>query len=87
MVVKGHIPYRTCVSCRKKAQAKDLIKLKLVEGELTVIRDGRFVEGRGCYVCPSESCIEKARRKNLFSRALKSPVSANFAGIDLSKEG
>ncbi len=67
--------------------ARHLIRFKIVNDKLCVIPQGKFVEGRGCYVCPSEDCLKTATRKNLFSRALKSPVSALSVEIDLTKEG
>ncbi len=87
MTNRGHVPLRTCISCRKKLPVRNLLRFKLLGGRLTVAPEGHFVEGRGCYVCPSEACFKKATRKNLFSRALKSPVSADDVGIDFSKEG
>ena len=64
-----------------------LIRFKIVNGKVCVIPHGTFAEGRGSYVCPSEDCLKTATRKNLFSRALKSPVSALSVEIDLTKEG
>ncbi len=64
-----------------------LRKFKVVGGEVTLIPHGRFEEGRGCYLCLSDSCLKKAISKNLFSRALKSPVSAPVVEIDYTKEG
>ncbi len=87
MTNRGHVPLRTCISCRKKLPVGSLLRFKLLSGKLTVVSQGHFVQGRGCYVCPSEACLKKAARKNLYSRALKSAVSAHDAGIDFSKEG
>ena len=87
MTNRGHVPHRTCISCRKKLPVNELVRFKLSGDKLKIVSQGPFVGGRGCYVCPSEACLRNATRKNLFSRALKSPVSVDDAGIDFSKEG
>ena len=66
---------------------QQLIKFNAVDNVLTLVTNNRFSAGRSCYLCSSEACYKKAVSKNLFSRALKSPVSAHTVEIDFTKEG
>jgi predicted RNA-binding protein YlxR (DUF448 family) len=42
-------------------------------GEI-LVDTGGGTPGRGCYVCPGESCVTEARRKKSISRSLKHEV-------------
>jgi predicted RNA-binding protein YlxR (DUF448 family) len=53
---RGHVPLRTCVACRKKRPKVEMMRFS-AGGVGSVNRDG---EGRGMYLCPDISCLEKA---------------------------
>jgi predicted RNA-binding protein YlxR (DUF448 family) len=60
---------RTCVGCRRKLAAADLIRLAVnVEGRVTV---GRTLSGRGAWLCASSACAEAADRSGSAARTLK----------------
>lgn len=73
---KGHVPLRTCVGCRKRRPPGELLRFT-VSGETVVLSTGKDRgKGRGCYVCPTEKCIEIAMRTKAVSRALRSHVTS-----------
>jgi predicted RNA-binding protein YlxR (DUF448 family) len=49
-----------------------MIKLKASDGWLVVMEQKETLNGRGCYVCPTLECVEKARKKRKLQKALKS---------------
>ncbi|MBN2169026.1 MAG: YlxR family protein [Actinobacteria bacterium] len=56
---------------------EDLLRVGREEnGKLSLVQAGHRskVSGRGCYICPSVECIEKARKSGGVSRALKYEV-------------
>ena len=63
-------PERTCVSCRKKGEKGELIRLvNAPEGAFIDYKEK--LPGRGAYVCPERGCIDKALKGGLLSRAFK----------------
>ncbi|MBI5887294.1 MAG: YlxR family protein [Deltaproteobacteria bacterium] len=69
------MPSRTCLSCRKVSDKKDLVRLAAPGGVLTADVKG-ILPGRGAYLCPRLSCVRNAyKKKEQFSRALKRNVS------------
>ncbi len=70
---KGHIPIRTCVACRIKRPAYEMIRLAVLE-KVLVKTNQINIGGRGCYICPSKICAEKALKKRLLQKALRSEI-------------
>ncbi|MBW6516152.1 MAG: DUF448 domain-containing protein [Candidatus Cloacimonetes bacterium] len=52
----GHIPYRTCVVCRKKKEKKEMIRFANLENDL-IFDCRQRLEMRGFYVCDVNDCI------------------------------
>ena len=68
---KGHIPIRTCVSCKIKRRKTDLIRIVL-DAQGRVVRDKNGKRpGRGAYVCESRSCLERLVRGNILTKAFR----------------
>lgn len=63
-------PERTCVSCRKKGEKGELVRL-VNAPDGAVIDYSEKLPGRGAYVCPERGCIDKALKGGLLSRAFK----------------
>lgn len=60
-------PIRTCVACGRKSSKADFIRIgKLPDGGAGLVSDGR-----GAYLCVSAPCIEKAFKRKLLSRTLR----------------
>jgi predicted RNA-binding protein YlxR (DUF448 family) len=82
---KGHVPLRTCISCGKKREKPGLIRLAL-DADGTVLCDDRGRRGgRGAYVCPNRSCLEKIGLDGRLYRAFRTRVNiANPVNLCLS---
>ncbi|MGD1254106.1 YlxR family protein [Mycobacterium seoulense] len=68
-------PVRTCVGCRKRELAVELLRVVAVSdgnGEHAVIVDTRTsLPGRGAWVHPEPQCVQQAIRRRAFTRALR----------------
>jgi len=65
-------PVRTCIGCRQRRAATDLIRLQVDDGYLHVV--DRPVPGRSAYLCPSQACLERAVQRRAFARTLRQDV-------------
>ena len=68
------IPQRQCMGCRERKAKKEL--LRVVRGtDGTVMLDfGGKLNGRGAYICPDPSCLEKARKSKALERSLETEI-------------
>jgi predicted RNA-binding protein YlxR (DUF448 family) len=64
---------RSCISCRKKGEKGELIKLADTPAGV-VVDYGEKLPGRGAYVCFEDVCIEGALKAGALSRAFKHTV-------------
>jgi predicted RNA-binding protein YlxR (DUF448 family)/ribosomal protein L7Ae-like RNA K-turn-binding protein len=67
----GHVPERSCVACRRKTEARSLLRIVRAPDGALVVDWRRNLGGRGAHVCPRPACIESAIRRRGFDRALK----------------
>ena len=68
------IPIRTCIGCNEAKPKRELIRIvKTAVGEVSVDLTGKK-NGRGAYICPSVSCLEKAIKTKRLSRAFEMPI-------------
>ncbi len=73
---RKHVPLRTCVACRTTEAKRALIRLvRVAEGEVVVDPTGKL-NGRGAYLCPQQSCWQKAFKTGALARALKTTLNA-----------
>lgn len=64
-------PLRMCTGCRELKNKKDLIRVvKTPESEVAIDISGK-TNGRGAYICPHNSCLQKAIRSRSIERSLK----------------
>ncbi|MFQ5794522.1 MAG: DUF448 domain-containing protein [Candidatus Bipolaricaulia bacterium] len=68
------MPERTCVGCRKTKEKAELIRLVCPEDRPIVDLEAKL-PGRGAYVCPERSCVERGANVKRLSRAFRKPVS------------
>ncbi|GAB3125951.1 hypothetical protein GCM10027289_00990 [Tsukamurella serpentis] len=76
-------PVRTCIGCRGRAPARELIRVVAQPaaehpaaedpgGGLRVVIDtGHRLPGRGAWLHDDPRCIDSARKRNAFRRALR----------------
>ncbi|HEY8391889.1 MAG TPA: YlxR family protein [Capillibacterium sp.] len=68
---KRKIPQRTCIGCNTVKNKKELIRIvRTPDGEVLVDFTGKK-SGRGCYICPALSCLEKAFGGSLLEKKLE----------------
>ncbi|WP_308302103.1 YlxR family protein [Crossiella sp. S99.1] len=65
-------PVRTCVGCRSRALATELLRL-VVEDDSLVLDLRRRLPGRGAWLHPDPECLRLAERRRAFPRALRVP--------------
>jgi predicted RNA-binding protein YlxR (DUF448 family) len=70
-VAETSIPVRTCVGCRNRAPATELLRVVARDGTL-VPDPRRRLPGRGASVHPTPECLHAAERRRAFARALRS---------------
>lgn len=71
---RKHIPVRTCVICRKKADKRSLNRVVLTDEGLQLDRTGKL-KGRGAYLCDDASCWDKALHTPALNKALRATLT------------
>ena len=71
---KKHIPQRTCVACREVNEKRSLIRIVRTPEGVEVDPTGRKA-GRGAYLHDTKECWEKALKRGILARALKTEIS------------
>jgi uncharacterized protein len=78
-------PVRTCVGCRKRELAVDLLRVVAVDdgnGECAVTVDSaRKLPGRGAWLHPDPQCLDAAIRRRAFVRALRITGSPDTTAV------
>lgn len=64
--------YRRCVSCRQVKLKQDFWRVVRIFPSGNVELDQGM--GRSAYICPQESCLQAAQKKNRLGRSLHSRV-------------
>ncbi|WP_134323130.1 YlxR family protein [Cumulibacter soli] len=75
---------RMCVGCRGRADATELIRCVVDAdhpGTLRIDRRRR-IAGRGAHLHPSEACLEAAKRRRAFTRALRVSGPLDIAELE-----
>jgi len=68
------VPVRRCVGCSAQKPKRELVRIvRSPEGEVGVDLTGKR-SGRGAYLCPSASCLAKARKAKRLEHAFGVPV-------------
>jgi predicted RNA-binding protein YlxR (DUF448 family) len=71
-------PVRTCVGCRRRAPASDLLRVVARDGSV-LPDEGRREPGRGAHLHPTIACLEQAERRRAFPRALRAEGALDLA--------
>jgi len=70
-------PIRTCIGCRRREPATDMVRLFVMNGQVELT--GRSRSGRGASVHPRPACLETGLRPEVLSRAFKQKVAIRDA--------
>jgi predicted RNA-binding protein YlxR (DUF448 family) len=78
-------PVRTCVGCRKRELAVELLRVVSVStgnGNYAVIVDtARSLPGRGAWLHPMPQCVQQAIRRRAFTKALRIAGSPETSAV------
>ncbi len=75
MAVKK-IPIRKCLGCMEQKPKKELVRVvKSADGDISLDLTGKK-NGRGAYICPNVSCLEKAKKAKRIERAFECTIPA-----------
>ena len=70
------MPVRMCVGCQEMKNKQEMIRvIKTAEGTFMLDATGKK-NGRGAYVCPSEECLQLARKNKGLERSFKQAIPA-----------
>ena len=73
------LPQRTCVACRATRAKRDLVRVvRSPEGEVSVDLRGK-VPGRGAYLDPDPTCLERGLLEGILAKALEVPINTQQA--------
>ncbi|AHH20281.1 YlxR family protein [Nocardia nova] len=84
-------PVRTCVGCRKRELAADLLRVVAQSRESGSERDAivevvpdprRRLPGRGAWLHPVSSCLSMAERRRAFGRALRVSGKLDISALE-----
>lgn len=64
------IPMRSCVVTREKLPKKELLRIVMFNGVISVDETGKM-PGRGCYIKKSVEVLEKARKTKVLNRVFE----------------
>ena len=68
------IPMRQCMGCNEHKPKRELIRLvRTPEGEVVADMTGKK-NGRGAYLCPSESCLRRVQKSKRAEKVLECAV-------------
>lgn len=75
MIKRRKIPLRVCIGCQGKKAKKELVRVvRTPEGSIILDLTGKK-PGRGAYICPLQSCLQKAIKGKRLEKNLQMPVS------------
>ena len=66
-------PQRSCIACREKKPAHDLLRFVCSPSGELLLDYRHKLPGRGAYTCCSRACYTQALERQVFSRAFKRP--------------
>lgn len=77
-------PVRTCVGCRKRELAVELLRVVAVDGngkQAVTVDPARKLPGRGAWLHPDPQCLDAAIRRRAFARALRITGSPDITEV------
>jgi predicted RNA-binding protein YlxR (DUF448 family) len=79
---------RTCIGCRQRGPAGEMMRLALDAGKITVAasRRGQRFTGRGASIHRRADCVAGALRPGVLSRAFKQPIDMSSDTAELLRQ-
>jgi predicted RNA-binding protein YlxR (DUF448 family) len=77
-------PVRTCVGCRKRELAVELLRVVALDGngeQAVTVDPARKLPGRGAWLHPDPQCLDAAIRRRAFVRALRITGSPDITAV------
>ena len=68
---------RTCIGCRRRDAAVEMVRLCIADGRVAIAGSSR--SGRGASIHPRAACLETGLRLDALSRAFKQRVTVQDA--------
>ena len=81
-------PVRTCIGCRERAERNALVRMVVQEDSsgqfawILVPDVDHVMPGRGAHVHPDVRCLDQAKRRRAFGRALRVEGKLDLSLID-----
>lgn len=69
-------PSRTCLGCRQVRFRRAMVRLVRRRDGVVVADPHGTAAGRGAWVCPEESCLERALQRGRLAHAFRNPCDA-----------
>ncbi len=70
-----HVPQRTCVACKRTEAKRGLVRIvRTPEGRVVIDERGKM-NGRGAYLCRTQSCWAIALKRGALERGLKLQIN------------
>ena len=64
------LPLRRCAGCSEQKTKKEFVRVvRTPEGEIILDETGK-ANGRGVYLCPKKTCLQKARKAKRLEKSL-----------------
>ena len=84
--VVGHVPMRSCVTCRNTRPKRELVRLVYHDdGKVEIDPSGKKA-GRGAYLCYSSDCWGKGLKKARLEHALRGRIDTE-SWVELQELG
>ena len=74
-MIRQTIVERLCISCRKRYDRKDLLKITKDHNQGIMFQEGM---GRSAYICNSKKCYSDSKIKKKLQKALKTFLEPEF---------
>ena len=78
-------PTRTCVGCRERGDARELLRVVARDGA-AVPDPAHRLPGRGAHLHPTAECLALAERRRAFPRALRAAAGLDLGAVRLAVE-
>ena len=87
-------PVRTCIGCRERAGRSSLVRFVAIRSEgpgesrwVITADPGQSLPGRGAHLHPDARCLDQAKRRRAFGRALRVEGPVDLNQVEALAEG